>query len=149
MMTIDEYFSAKPGWRYKMLATDLDTDVLNKARAGVYEADMLKDVPKTWMSKYFQKADGNNYKVIDKIRNMIEFKQFNLMSPIPGTQTYDLISCRNVMIYFDAQTRDAVVRRFYDIVEPGGFLFIGHSESISNSGTKFEYIKPAVYRKPL
>jgi len=146
MMTIDEYFSAKPGWRYRMLATDLDTDVLNKARAGVYEADMLKDVPRLWMSKYFQKAGDDSFKVVDRIRNMIEFKQFNLMTPISNAQTYDFISCRNVMIYFEPETKNALVERFYDVTKEGGYLYIGHAESVGKT-TRYTYVKPAVYRK--
>jgi chemotaxis protein methyltransferase CheR len=145
MMTIDDYFSVKPGWRVKMLATDLDTDVLNKAKAGVYEEDMLKDIPKPWLHRYFKKVP-EGYQVVDKIRNMIEFKQFNLMNPIPHTQPYDLVSCRNVMIYFEMDTKNALVERFYDVTKDGGYLYIGHAESVGKA-TRFTYVKPAVYRR--
>ncbi|MCL2053647.1 MAG: protein-glutamate O-methyltransferase CheR [Oscillospiraceae bacterium] len=147
MMTIDDYLGMKSSiWRVKMLATDLDTDVLNKAKTGIYEQDSLKDVPKHWLTKYFKKIDGNRYQVIDRIRNQIEFRQFNLMKPIPMTQTYDLISCRNVMIYFEPETKNALVERFYDVTKEGGYLYIGHAESVGKT-TRFTYVKPAVYRK--
>lgn len=146
-MTIDEYFGAKTAqWRIKILATDLDTDVLKKAKDGVYTADMVKDVPPNWLSKYFTKIDSDNYKVIDKMRNMIEFKQFNLMDKIPSTQPYDLISCRNVMIYFETDTKNALIERFFDVTKEGGYLYVGHAESVGKA-TRFSYVKPAVYRK--
>ena len=72
------------------------------------------------------------------------------MEPIPYRKhPFDLIFCRNVMIYFDSDTKNALVNRFYDVIRPGGYLFIGHAESIPRDATKFEYVKPAIYRKPL
>ena len=147
MMTIDDYFGVKAaGWRIKMLATDLDTEVLNKAKEAIYEVDGLKDVPKHWLTKYFKKLDNNRYQVCDKLRNQITFRQFNLMSPIPAMQSYDLISCRNVMIYFELDTKNALVERFYDVTKEGGYLYIGHAESVGKA-TRYNYVKPAVYRK--
>lgn len=145
-MTIDDYFGAKMSqWRIKILATDLDTDVLKKAKDGIYSSDMIKDVPSAWLSKYFVKK-GNDYQVTDRLRNMIEFKQFNLMDRIPPTQTYDLISCRNVMIYFESETKNALIERFFDVTKEGGYLYVGHAESVGKT-TRFTYIKPAIYRK--
>ncbi len=145
-MTIDEYFGARLAqWRVKILATDLDTDVLKKAKDGVYSPDMVKDVPAGWLARYFIK-DGGDFKVSDRIKNMIEYKQFNLMERILPVQPYDLISCRNVMIYFEADTKTALIERFYDVTKEGGYLFVGHAESIGKT-TRYTYIKPAVYRK--
>lgn len=147
IMTIDDYFGAKISqWRIKLIATDLDTEVLKKAKEGVYSADMIKDVPQAWLTKYFTKTDTGNYKVIDRIRSQIEFKQFNLMDKIALGQSYDLISCRNVMIYFEADTKNALIERFFDVTKEGGYLFVGHAESVGKT-TRFTYIKPAVYRK--
>ena len=147
VMTMDEYFGSQASaWNLKILATDLDTDVLRKAKAGIYKTDMLKDVPPEWLKKYFRKIDTDTYQVIDRIRNMIEFRQFNLMDKIICRKPYDLISCRNVMIYFEMETKNALVERFYDVTKEGGYLFIGHAESVGK-GTRYTYIKPAVYRK--
>jgi chemotaxis protein methyltransferase CheR len=147
VMTIDEYFGARmSAWNFKLLATDLDTDVLDTARTGIYTTEQLKDVPDSWMSKYFKKIGDNTYQVIDRIRNMVEFKQFNLMDKIPYTKPYDLISCRNVMIYFEMDTKNALIERFYDVTKEGGYLFVGHAESVGK-GTRYTYIKPAVYRR--
>lgn len=146
-MTIDEYFGTRASmWRIKLLATDLDTDVLSKAKDGIYAADTLKDVPAEWLRKYFKKIDDKNYQVIDRIRNMIEYRQFNLMNPIVNVRPYDLISCRNVMIYFEQDTKNALVERFYDVTKEGGYLFIGHAESVGKT-TRYTYIKPAIYRR--
>lgn len=147
VMTIDDYFGAKAsGWNVKLLATDLDTDVLRTAQAGRYTIDMLKDVPKPWLAKYFTKIDEKTYQVIDRLKRQITFKQFNLMDRIPVTKPYDLISCRNVMIYFEQDTKNALVERFYDVTREGGYLFIGHAESVGRD-TRFTYVKPAVYRR--
>lgn len=147
VMTMDEYFGAKASaWNLKILATDLDTDVLKKAKAGIYTADLLKDVPDRWLKKYFNKIDDNTYQVIDRIRNMVEFRQFNLMDKIVCTKPYDLISCRNVMIYFEMDTKNALIERFYDVTKEGGYLFVGHAESVGKN-TRYTYVKPAIYRK--
>lgn len=147
VMTVDEYFGANAArWKVNLLATDLDTDVLAKAKAGVYTTDMLKDVPKKWMEKYFTKVDANTYRVIDRLRNQITFRQFNLMKPIVDKKLYDLISCRNVMIYFEPETKNELVERFYDVTKEGGYLFTGHAESVGRN-TRYTYIQPAVYRR--
>lgn len=147
VMTMDEYFGAKASaWNLKILATDLDTDVLKKAKAGIYTAEMVKDVPAEWLRKYFNRIDNNTYQVIDRIRNMVEFRQFNLMDKIVCRKPYHLISCRNVMIYFEMETKNALVERFYDVTQEGGYLFIGHAESVGKN-TRYTYVKPAVYRR--
>lgn len=147
VMTMDDYFGTNASsWNIKLLATDLDTDVLRIAREGVYTIDMLKDVPSQWLSKYFIKKDDKTYQVIDRLRNMITYKQFNLMDNIVCQKPYDLISCRNVMIYFEQETKNALIERFYDVTKEGGYFFVGHAESVGRD-TRFKYIKPAVYRK--
>jgi len=147
VMTIDEYFGPrKSEWDLKILATDIDTDVLQTAKNGIYSVEMLKDVPEHWIKKYFQKVSDTSYQVIDRIRNEVIYKKFNLMDNIVCKKPYDLISCRNVMIYFDSDTKNALVERFYDVTKAGGYLFIGHAENVSKS-SRYTYIKPAIYRK--
>lgn len=146
-MTIDEYFGDKKRmWDTTILATDLDTDVLRTAKAGIYTAEMMEGLPESWIKKYFIRIDESRYQVTERIRNEVVFKKFNLMDPIVYKKPFDLISCRNVMIYFDTNTKNALIERFYDVIKPGGYLFIGHAENISRD-TKFKYIKPAIYRK--
>ena len=147
VMTMDEYFGARASkWNLKILATDLDTEVLKKAKHAVYTEDMVKDVPEAWLKKYFTRLDDGSYQVIERIRSQVVFKQFNLMDRIICQKPYDLISCRNVMIYFEAETKNALVERFFDVTKDGGFLFVGHAESVGKN-TRYTYIKPAVYRR--
>lgn len=146
-MTIDEYFGGrKHEWDTTILATDLDTDVLRTAKAGIYSTEMMNGLPDKWIDKYFKKIDHDRYQVIDRIRNDVVFKKFNLMDPIVFKKPFDLISCRNVMIYFDMQTKNDLVERFYNATKKGGYLFIGHAENVSRD-TKYTYVKPAVYRR--
>ncbi|MDE7281727.1 MAG: hypothetical protein K2N36_08315, partial [Ruminiclostridium sp.] len=147
LFTVLDYFGPNISkWRINYIATDIDTEVLNYARAGVYPATELKDVPQGWITKYFRKVDEGNFAVRDNYRMMIQFKQFNLMDKIVTQKPYDFISCRNVMIYFDMETKNALVERFYDATKEGGYLFTGHSESVSRD-TRYTYIQPAIYRK--
>ncbi len=86
--------------------------------------------------------------VDDKVKNMVKLAYLNLMDPyFPFKKKFHIIFCRNVMIYFDAQTKDNLVEKYYNALEPGGYLFIGHSEALNREKTKFKYIKPAIYRK--
>jgi len=141
-----EFFQGK-NWNTQILATDISANVLDKAVAGIYSNEALKAFPGDWSGKYFSKVDAQFSKVNPEIQKQIVYRRLNLMDAFPFKKTFQIIFCRNVMIYFDSATREQVVKKFYNVMEPGGYLFIGHSESISNSGTGFQYIKPAVYRK--
>ncbi len=148
-MTIDEYFGPRrQGWDLKILATDISTKVLAEAYAGIYTAEMMEGVPQEWMDKYFIRMDDGKFRVCDRIRKEIVYKQFNLMNEIRYKKPYDLISCRNVMIYFDTETKNNLIERLYDCIKPGGYLFIGHAENVPKN-TRFEFIQPAIYRRPL
>lgn len=150
-MQMQEYFGNKASsWDTRILATDISVKVLTKAQQAVYHQESMKNLPDTWKRKYFKDAGNECFKVNPEITSKVIFKTFNLMDPIPfKKQPFDLIFCRNVMIYFDAPTKLALVKRFYDVLAPGGYLFIGHAESIPRDQTQYEYIKPAIYRKPL
>ncbi len=146
-MTIDDYFGSKAEmWDTTILATDLDTDVLRTAKAGIYPAEVLDSLPDKWAKNYFTRVDNERVQVIDRIRNKVVFKKFNLMDPIVCKKPFDLISCRNVMIYFDTDTKNDLIERFYDVTKKGGYLFIGHAENVSRD-TRYSYIKPAIYRR--
>jgi len=151
-MILRDYFGGKmPKWDTKLLATDLSQKVLDIARTGVYAEEAIKDVPAAWKSKYFTKASPNKngepmVQVAQEIKNEVIYKIFNLMDPIVAKKPYQVVFCRNVMIYFDAPTKAALVDRIYDATCPGGYLFIGHTESLPKP-TRYNYIMPSVYQK--
>ena len=147
-MVIDEYFGTRKSlWDTKILATDISMNVLTKAKAGIYSEEDLKDVPGKWRIKYFTPVGENKFQVCDKIRREVIFRPFNLMNSFQFKKPFDLIFCRNVMIYFDAPTKAQLVQKFYDWTAPGGYLFIGHSESISGDRSRYAYVQPAIYQK--
>lgn len=146
-MIIDDYFgSRKAGWDLRILATDISTNVLQKAKNAVYPAESIKNVPQRWREKYFIKNSDGTYTITDRIKKEVIFKQFNLMDDIVYKKPFDLIFCRNVMIYFDAPTKDALVERFYDASKNGAYLFIGLAETISKS-SRYTFVQPAIYQK--
>lgn len=101
-----------------------------------------------WRNKYFREYDEDEYIIDDRIKKEVLFRKFNLMEDIfPFRRKFHVIFCRNVMIYFDNNTKNKLVEKFYNFTEPGGYLFIGHSESLNRDETKYKYIKPAIYRK--
>ncbi|MGG4554010.1 CheR family methyltransferase [Paenibacillus humicus] len=148
-MLMDEYFGiSKKEWDTKLLATDISDKVLSLARQGIYEKGTIGNLPKHWRSTYFTKLDEDRVQIAEGIRREIIFRRFNLMSlRFPFRRKFHVIFCRNVMIYFDNRTKAELIQRFYDWLEPGGYLFIGHSETIDKSQSRFHYVMPAVFRK--
>lgn len=148
-MTVDTYFGAeKCRWDTKILATDISTAALEKAGQGVYPSNQLETLPVNWQKKYFRRIDDEHGLLHEKIRQEVIFRRFNLMNEVfPFKKKFHVIFCRNVMIYFDAKTRRDLINRFYDQTEPGGYLFIGHSESLNRQESKYVFVAPAVYRK--
>ena len=150
-MLIDQYFGMDKGkWDTRILATDISQSVIGKAKTGIYSEDGMKGLSNEWKARYFNNLGDGKYEICQGIKDEVIFKTFNLMDPMPDkykAKPFDLIFCRNVMIYFDQPTKQALVNRFYDVVKPGGYFFIGHAESINRSETKFDYIQPAIYRK--
>ncbi len=146
---LSEYFGSKMlFWDTRVLATDISEQVLKTAAAGIYSADKLSVLPPEWVSKYFIKISHDKYRVVDNIKNNVIYRKFNLVERnYPFKKKFHVIFCRNVMIYFDNETRKWLVNKLYDNLELGGYLFIGHSEFISKDESKFKYIMPAVYRK--
>ena len=146
---LKEYFGSRASmWDTRILATDISRQALDKAGQAVYEEESLQGLPKGWKEKYFTRAkEPGFYCVADSIKSNVIFRRFNLMEPIQFKLKFDVIFCRNVMIYFDLPTKEALVRRFYDATIPGGYLFIGHSESLPKSNTPYKYVMPATYRK--
>ncbi len=143
---IDKFFKNTIGWNTQLLASDISTNALEKAYNSVYEGNEVRDVSPDILNTYFEKQ-GNNYKVIDRIRNNIIYRKINLIDQHRFKKPLQVIFCRNVMIYFDDETKEKVVKQFYDSLEPGGFLFISLSETLNTINTDFKLHKPAVYRK--
>lgn len=136
----------------KILATDLSTDVLRKASEGVYRLDRIGDVPANIRKNYFVNDNiVKNQKMVrvhSDVRALITFRRFNLMSnQFPFKNQFDFIFCRNVMIYFDKPTQETLVAKHYRFLKPGGYLFIGHSESLTTVKNSYNYIMPTVYQK--
>ena len=148
-MIIDEFFGMdKKWWDTKILATDISTKVLDIALKGVYTSERIATIPANWKLNYFEKLEKEKSVLISKIRNEVIYRKFNLMDKtFPFKKKFHVIFCRNVMIYFDNQTKMDLVKKFYDLMEPGGYLFIGHSESLNRNETEYQYILPSVYRK--
>ena len=131
-------------WDTRILATDISQKALSAAQKGVYE--LPDTVPEAWRRKYFKQVAGNQYAVTPEIRNNVIFQTFNLMDPIRFRTKFDVIFCRNVMIYFDQPTKDALVRRFYDATVPGGYLMISHSENLSKDAP-YVTVAPSTFQK--
>ncbi|WP_458863334.1 CheR family methyltransferase [Acidaminobacterium chupaoyuni] len=147
-MAIDQYFgSRKAGWDTTILATDISTNVLSKAKEAIYPASNLEGLPPQWKKKYFSLLPNGDFQVLPSIKKEVVFRTFNLMDPFVYKKPFDIIFCRNVMIYFDAATTQKLIDKFYRATAPGGYLFIGHSESIDKRTSDYVCLKTAVYQK--
>ena len=148
-MVLAEFFGMeKSQWDTKVLATDISTKVLQKALAGVYTADQLKSVPPQWKKRFFNSlGGGTQYQVTPELKQEVIFRQFNLMDPFPFRKKMHTIFLRNVMIYFDEKTKRELVQKVYDVLEPGGYFFIGTTETIDRNSTPFQIIQPSIFRK--
>ncbi|MEA4920761.1 MAG: protein-glutamate O-methyltransferase CheR [Clostridiaceae bacterium] len=148
-MLIDEYFGIKKvGWDSKVLATDISEKALIDAKRGVYDAERVAPLPPHWRMNYFTPFQENTYRVADRIKNEVIYRKFNLMDKhFPFKKKFHSIFCRNAMIYFDDETKYDLVDKFYACTEQGGYLFIGHSETLDKSRTGYRYVMPSVYVK--
>ncbi len=135
---------------WEIIASDISTRVLDKARKGHYPLEQIEHIPKEFLAKYCLKGIGSQDGtfIIDRnIRNRIKFSQINLNNPLPAMEKLDLIFLRNVMIYFNAETKRKVLERLVETLKPGGYLFIGHSESLNGIYDELITVAPAIYRK--
>ncbi len=137
----------------RILATDLSTRMVERGTAGVYPAELMREVPKPLLQRHFQPApalspgSAGAFAARSELKAMVKFARLNLMLDWPMRGPFDIIFCRNVMIYFDAQTQEKLVRRFRDLLAPGGLLFVGHAESLTSLDHGLKYVQPAVYAK--
>jgi len=148
-MVIQDYIKSSNQFiNAKILATDISNRALEAAQKAEYLNENIDTLPLNWRTEYFKMSSNGKSVVDDKIKSMIRLAYLNLMDPyFPFKKKFHVIFCRNVMIYFDNKSKDDLVERYYDVLEPGGYLFIGHSEALNRDRTRFKYIKPAIYRK--
>ncbi len=133
--------------KVKILASDISNGIIQKAQKGVYPQEINQQVKPLLLEKYFKLKDDKYY-ISDEIKNMITFRTFNLMNDFPFKNTFDMIFCRNVMIYFDHSTQSNLVNKFYNFLPKNGLLFIGSSESLAKiDHNKLKYVRPSVYMR--
>ncbi len=147
MITLDYLGANQASWDSTILASDISDRVLNEAREGVYSKEDILNLPNSWIKRYFKENGDDEYKVTDTLRKNVAFRNFNLLSPFNFKKPFQAIFCKNVMIYFDAATKTEIIKKFYDVLIPGGYLFVGLSESLSSFKHYFKYVKPSVYQK--
>lgn len=148
-MVIADYFGLEHGaWDTQVLATDISTDVLRKAMEGVYASEQVEVLPDNWKRRFFRKVlNEDTYRVTDELKKEVMYRKFNLMDDFPFRKKLHVVFLRNVMIYFDEKTKRELIQKVYDAMEPGGYLFIGQTESIAKEYCPFEHVRPSVYRK--
>lgn len=145
-MTVSDLLNGNGSWDFKILGTDISTKVLAVAKAGRYNLDQTRNLDVKARSDYLNLV-GNRISMAPEIRRLATFARINLLDEYPFKGPFDVIFCRNVMIYFDQQTRERLVNRFWKYLASGGYLFIGLSENLTGLNHRFEYASPAVYRK--
>jgi chemotaxis protein methyltransferase CheR len=148
-MIMDRFFGkTKLLWDTRILATDISGNILDTAQKGVYSKQKVSALPEDWRRRYFSEFDQENMVLNEAIKKEVVYRKLNLMDrSFPFRQKFHAIFCRNVMIYFDSDTKNELAQKLYDLTEPGGFLFIGLSESLDRNSTRYSYIMPSVYRK--
>lgn len=146
-----EFFARTPGWTWQIDATDISTRMLAHGENGIYEADQVKLPQMEWLKRYFQRgvnAYQGHYRVKSALRSQIRFHHVNLFQPrYPFPSGYQIVFCRNVMIYFDRETQQQLLKRIADHSAPGAFLFVGPSESLIGIRGCFRYCSPGIYQK--
>lgn len=149
-LVLAEFFGLDGKWTID--ATDISTRVLARAGQGVYAAEKIAPVPAELLRRYFQRGTGEwegNYRIREQVRNHVRFQHLNLLQPhYPFASPFQLIFCRNVMIYFDRPTQETLIEKLTAQLEPGGHLLVGHSESLNGIRHSLRQLQPAIYLKP-
>jgi chemotaxis protein methyltransferase CheR len=149
-MTLHETLQDVSRWDIKILATDLDSEVLSKGQRGLYAPDRVRDLNPTRRARFFRETTNNgqpSYQVVPELRSLITFKQLNLMNPFPMKGPLNAIFCRNVVIYFDKDTQRDLFARMSRLQQPGSVLLLGHSESLFKVSTDYSLIGKTIYRR--
>jgi chemotaxis protein methyltransferase CheR len=146
-MMLREFRPPLTDWDARILATDLDTNVVSHASAGVYDADRLDSIPASYRKRYVTVEGDGRFRINDDVRSLITFAPLNLLEKWPMSGPFDVIFCRNVVIYFDKPTQRKLFDRYAELLRPDGWLFIGHSESLLNVSNRFSLVGRTIYRR--
>lgn len=146
-MVLRDCFSLEEGWDTQILATDISTQVLQKAKSGIYLGEQIQPLPERWKRRYLHSVGEEQYQMSQELRKKIVFRQFNLMDEIPFRGLFHVVFLRNVMIYFEEETKRKLLDRICEHMVMGGYLFIGTTESIGEMATGFQCLQPSIYKK--
>ena len=147
-MVLCDFFGLEHNqWDTTVLATDLSTKVIDYARKGRYLEEHMEPLPQAWRQRYFRRVNEIQWEAKPSLKDQVVFNQFNLMNAFTFRKKFHVVFLRNVMIYFDKETKQELVRKVYDAMEPGGYLFIGRTETIDRSEVPFQLIQPSIFRK--
>jgi len=150
MLLMDAMGLESRQWDTTILATDISEEVLAKAIAGRYEADQIDALPDSWKRRYFKQVSPDGlFEATAELKNHVIFRKFNLMRPFPFRKPMHVVFMRNVMIYFDEPTKAELIHKIYDSMLPGGYLFVGRTETLTRYNDEFELIQPSIFRRPL
>ncbi|EDY81395.1 CheR methyltransferase, SAM binding domain [Verrucomicrobiia bacterium DG1235] len=151
-IALEEYFDKQQSSNWSIQCSDISNRVLDFASKGIYDSERLKNVKPEWLKRYFQKGEkqmDGYFRVRPELSKKIKFQRLNLFAPsFPWHEKFHVIFCRNVMIYFDRETQQELVGRLAQHLLPGGFLLIGHAESLAGIKHPYQSIKPAIYQLP-
>ncbi|UTF51563.1 protein-glutamate O-methyltransferase [Desulfomicrobium sp. ZS1] len=149
-MTLMDYHQRVSPLRFTIVATDISTDILKKAARAVYEDEKIGTIPVEFRRKFLLRSKDKSrrmVRIIPELRDTVSFRRLNFMDDFQFREKMDLIFCRNVMIYFDKKTQNELVQKFCNHLEPGGYLFIGHSESLAGTDLPLKQLAPATYMR--
>ena len=150
-IVLSEYELAHPGFRFRILATDISTTVLGKAELGIYSSEVAAPVAAALRKKYFLRSrdrDSNRVRIVPELRQLVEFRRLNFMdSGYELSEKVDAVFCRNVIIYFDRPTQESILRKLSHCLLPGGYMFVGHSETLHDMDLPLLPVEPALYRR--
>lgn len=150
-MVLTDFRDKNPGFDFLILATDISNTILEQARSGIYEEPKVAPVPAAMKSRFLLRSKDRTQKVVrvvPQLRQKIKFAWLNLMEEFNIKESFDVIFCRNVIIYFDRPTQEKLIGRYYRQLIPGGLLLLGHSETLTGMNLPFTQVAPTVYRKP-
>lgn len=146
-MTLRQGMRDLAEWDAKILATDIDTEVIRTGTSGRYPLERTAQIPAELRQRYTFRSDDGMVEMADELQSLIAFKQLNLLGPWPMQGPFDIIFCRNVVIYFDKTTKQKLFERFAEILKPDGYLFIGHSESLHKISDRFVHVGRTIHRR--
>lgn len=148
-MLMKEFFGLEhDSWDTKVLATDISMEALNHAAGGVYDREQIESLPESWKRRFLKPLDGGNrFEITKEIKDEVLFRRLNLMDEFPFKRRMHIVFLRNVMIYFDKATRDELIAKVYEVMEPGGYLFVGRTETIDRNNTPLQMIQPSIFCK--